>query len=148
LPVALAMSSLLFASAFAQVGATRPAASKVTADVGDVAEMSRAEAAAIERAVGRWEDGAERQKLREAGTALAKNVSAAQASLAAASETMEALIQSVDQSGVAPKLARIEDAVKEAGDRIRARWQQQQAALDRERVRREREAAERARSRP
>jgi hypothetical protein len=50
------------------------------------------------------------------------------------------------QAAVLEKMTRIEAEVKEAGDRLRARWQREQALRDREREQREREAAERART--
>ena len=51
----------------------------------------------------------------------------------------------VKPSDVLEKATRIEAAVREAGERLRARWQLEQAARERERQQREREAAERAR---
>jgi hypothetical protein len=44
------------------------------------------------------------------------------------------------------KAARIDTTVTEAGDRLRARWQLEQAARERETKQREREAGERART--
>jgi hypothetical protein len=52
-------------------------------------------------------------------------------------------IQASDQLEMA---TRIEAAVNEAGDRLRARWQNEQAARERDAKQREREAAERARN--
>jgi len=51
----------------------------------------------------------------------------------------------VNPSDALEKATRIEAAVTEAGDRLRARWQLEQAARERETKQREREAAERAR---
>ena len=51
----------------------------------------------------------------------------------------------VEQSDVFDKAARVAAAASEAGERLRARWQREQAARDRGREQREREAAERAR---
>jgi hypothetical protein len=53
---------------------------------------------------------------------------------------------SVTSLNALEKATRIEAAMTEAGDRLRARWQLEQAAREREAKQREREAAERARS--
>ena len=52
----------------------------------------------------------------------------------------------VTSSDALEKATRIDAAMTEAGDRLRARWQIEQAARERETKQREREAAERARS--
>jgi hypothetical protein len=87
-------------------------------------------------------EGAERKKLREAMAMLQKNRERTSANLAraAAATTMH-----VEASDVLEKMARIEAAESEAGERLRARWQREQAAREREREQREREAAARAR---
>jgi hypothetical protein len=87
-------------------------------------------------------EGAERKKLREAMAMLQKNLERTSANLAraAAATTMH-----VEASDVLEKMARIEAAESEAGERLRARWQREQAAREREREQREREAAARAR---
>ena len=87
-------------------------------------------------------EGAERKKLREAMATAQKNLERANASLTKAART--------DVGGRAAealdKAARIDAVVTEAGARLRARWQLEQAARERETKQREREAGERARS--
>ena len=72
-----------------------------------------------------------------------KHLERSSADLARATEVAEAM--RLQQSGALEKVARIEAETAEAGDRLRARWQREQAAREREREQREREAAERAR---
>jgi hypothetical protein len=88
-------------------------------------------------------EGAERRKLREALAILEKHLERSNADLAQATEAAETM--RLQQSGTLEKVARIEAETAEAGDRLRARWQREQAAREREREQREREAAERAR---
>jgi hypothetical protein len=87
-------------------------------------------------------EGAERKKLREALAISQKNLERANASLANAAKATEG----VAPSDVLEKAAQIEATVNEAAERLRARWQLEQAAREREAKQREREAAERARS--
>ena len=88
-----------------------------------------------------WDaEGAERRKLRESIAALRKSLERANADLATAIEVAETTTMRVPQSGVLEQVARIE-----AGEKERARWLREQAALDRERQQRERGAAERER---
>ena len=92
---------------------------------------------------GDWSaEGAERKKLREAMAAAQKNLERANASLTKAARTDA----SQSPSEVLEKAARIDATVTEAGNRLRARWQNEQAARERETKQREREAGERARS--
>jgi hypothetical protein len=86
-------------------------------------------------------EGAERKKHREAMATVQKNFERASANLTKAAKAAGG----VESSDVVEKAARIEAAVTEAGDRLRARWQLEQAARERETKQREREAAERAR---
>jgi hypothetical protein len=71
-----------------------------------------------------------------------KNLERANASLTKAARTDA----SQSPSEVLEKAARIDATVTEAGNRLRARWQNEQAARERETKQREREAGERARS--
>jgi hypothetical protein len=87
-------------------------------------------------------EGVERKKLREAMAAAQKNLERANASLTKAARTDAGR----SASGVLEKAARIDATVTEAGDRLRARWQLEQAARERETKQREREAGERARN--
>jgi hypothetical protein len=90
-------------------------------------------------------DGAERRRLRESPATLQKNFERANANVVRATERAEAMAGR-GQAAVVERVARLEAEVKEAGDRLRARWQREQALRDRERDQREREAAERART--
>lgn len=90
-------------------------------------------------------DGAERRKLRESMATLQKNLEQVKLNLASAIEALEATAARVPESGVLEKLGRIEAAVSEVGERLRARWQREHLAREREREQREREAGERAR---
>ena len=93
--------------------------------------------------IGDWgAEGAERKKLREAMATAQKNLERANASLTKAARTAEGR----SASEVLEKAARIDVTVTEAGDRLRARWQLEQAARERETRQREREAGERART--
>jgi hypothetical protein len=88
-------------------------------------------------------EGAERRKLREALAISEKNLDRSNADLALATEVAEAM--RLQQADALEKVARIEAETAAAGDRLKARWQREQAAREREREQREREAAERAR---
>ena len=79
--------------------------------------------------------------MRDATAATQKNIERVNASLTRAAKSVASL-QASDSLETA---ARIEAAVNEAGNRLRARWQLEQAAREREAKQREREAAERAR---
>ena len=86
-------------------------------------------------------EGAERKKLREAMATVQKNFERANANLTKAAKATAGL----KPSDVLEKAAAIEAMVTEAGERLRARWQLEQATRERETKQREREAAERAR---
>ena len=90
-------------------------------------------------------DGTERKKLRESMATLQKNLERVRRNLEAASEALDATTARVAESGVLAKLDRIEPAMGEARERVRARWELEHLARAREREQREREAAERAR---
>lgn len=90
-------------------------------------------------------EGSERRKLRESMASLQKNLGRANADLAMAVEAAETTAMRVSQSGLLEKATGIEAGAKEAGDRLRAIWQQEQAARERDRQQRERAAAERER---
>jgi len=95
---------------------------------------------------GEWEaDGAERKKLRDAITALQKNLALIRTSLATAAEAAEAMKTPVPAWGVLEKAARIEAVASEARERLSARWERERILREREREQREREAGERAR---
>ena len=86
-------------------------------------------------------EGGERKKNREAMATTQRNLERANANLTKAAKEMAR----PDPSSALETAARIEAAVTEAGDRLRARWQLEQAARERETAQREREAAARAR---
>jgi hypothetical protein len=90
-------------------------------------------------------DGAERQKLREAITAMQKSLALVNTSLGMVAEAAEAMKTGVPQSGVLEKVARIEAEASETRERLSARWERERAMREREREQREREAGERAR---
>jgi hypothetical protein len=124
---------------------------KVLADVADkaandpsaMADLSRESSKYLDAALSDWgADSTERKRLREAMAASEKNIQSINANLTRAARAT-ATVQAAD---ALEKAARIEAAVNEAGDRLRARWQLEQAAREREAKQREREAAERARS--
>jgi hypothetical protein len=106
------------------------------------ADLSREQSKYLDTATSDWgAEGAERKRLREATVATQKNIERVNASLTRAAKSAASL----HASDAVEKAARIEAAVNEAGDRLRARWQLEQAARERETNQREREAAERAR---
>jgi hypothetical protein len=86
-------------------------------------------------------EGGERKKQREAVGTVQKNFERASASQKKAATTPAPVMP----PDVLDQTAQIEAAVTEAGDRLRARWQLQQATRERESKEREREAGERAR---
>jgi hypothetical protein len=120
------------------------AAEKASAEgAAALTDLSREQGEYLAVIGGDWgAEGAERKKLREAMATAQKNLERANASLAKAART--------DAGRSAPevleKAARIDATVTEAGDRLRARWQNEQAARERETKQREREAGERARN--
>ena len=120
------------------------AAQKASGDARALADLSREQGEYLDAVTNEWgAEGAERKKLREAvATVQKKNLERANANLSRAAKATTAAAQPSD---VLEKAARIEAAMTEAGDRLRARWQLEQAARERETKQREREAAERAR---
>jgi hypothetical protein len=90
---------------------------------------------------GDWRaDGAERRQVRESLATLQRNLERANASLSRSIELAESTTTGLSQSGVLQRLARLEHEQK-----VRAQWQNDQAARDRERQQRERAASERER---
>jgi len=119
------------------------AADKAAGDPKALADLSRDQAKYLEAATSDWgAEGAERKRLRDSTAATQKNMERINASLTRATRSTAG----VTSSDSLEKAARIEAAMTEAGDRLRARWQNEQAAREREAKQREREAAERARS--
>lgn len=112
---------------------------------GALAGLYSAQDEYLAHAMGEWESGAERKKLQTAISLLQRNLERTQAHLAKASEAGEEISMQLGQSGVLDKVAQIETAAKEAGERLSARWELERAARERERQQREREAGERAR---
>jgi hypothetical protein len=118
------------------------AAEKASGDASVRADLYRDQGEYLDVVTRDWgAEGAERKKHREAMATVQKNFERASANLTKAGKAAEG----VQPSDVVEKAARIEAAVTEAGDRLRARWQLEQAARERETKQREREAAERAR---
>ena len=113
---------------------------------GALAGLYSAQDEYLAHAIGEWESGAERKKLQTAISLLQRNLERTQAHLTKASEAGEEISMQLGQSGVPDKVAQIETAAKEAGERLSARWELERAARERERQQREREAGERARS--
>ena len=120
------------------------AAEKAAAqDAAALTDLSREQGEYLAVIGGEWGgEGAERKKLREAMATAQKNLERANVNLTKAART--------DAGGypaqALEKAARIDSMVTEAGNRLRARWQLEQAARERETQQREREAGERARS--
>ena len=123
----------------------------------DAAEMGPGEASAlagVSRRQGKQLDavdrawgaaGTERRKLREVLAVLQKDLERANADLAQATAVADATVAQVAESGVIEAVARIEAEAAEAGDRLRARWQREYDARERERLHREHAAGERER---
>jgi hypothetical protein len=117
------------------------AADKAANDPNAMADLSKESSKYLDAALSDWgAGGAERRRLREAMAASQKNIEGIEANLTRAAKA------TVPSSDALEKAARIEAAVNEAGERLRARWQLEQAAREREAKQREREAAERTRS--
>jgi len=118
-------------------------AEKASGDAQALADLSREQGEYLDVVTSEWgAEGAERKKLREAMATAQKNFERTNMNLSKAAKTPAAR---VNPSDALEKATRIEAAVTEAGDRLRARWQLEQAARERETKQREREAAERAR---
>jgi hypothetical protein len=119
------------------------AADRASGDASALPDLYREQSEYLNVVTSEWgAEGAERKKLREALAISQKNLERANASLANAAKATEG----VAPSDVLEKAAQIEAMVNEAAERLRARWQLEQAAREREAKQREREAAERARS--
>jgi hypothetical protein len=107
-----------------------------------LADLSREQGEYVDVVKNAWgSEGAERRKLREALATVQKSFERANANLTNAAKATAGL----KPSDVLEKAAAIEAMVTEAGERLRARWQLEQATRERETRQREREAAERAR---
>jgi hypothetical protein len=123
------------------------AAERASSDLGGVGELSAAHAVHVEIELKEWGgDGPARKRLRESTARLVRNLERASASLSGSVDVAVATADRIPESGAAEQIARLEAGVKDAGDRIRTKWLNQQAALERERVERQRAAAERERS--
>jgi hypothetical protein len=119
------------------------AADRASGDASALPDLYREQSEYLTVVTSEWgAEGAERKKLREALAGSQKNLERANASLANATKATEGVVP----SDVLEKAAQIEATVNEAAERLRARWQLEQAAREREAKQREREAAERARS--
>jgi len=120
------------------------AAEKASGDAKALPDLSREQGEYLDVVTNEWgAQGAERKKLRDAMAAVQKNLERANANLTKAAKA--ATSSGANSSDVLEKATRIDAAVTEAGDRLRARWQLEQATREREAKQREREAAERAR---
>ena len=120
------------------------AAEKASDDAKALPDLSREQGEYLDVVTNEWgAQGAERKKLRDAMAAVQKNLERANANLTKAAKA--ATPSGANSSDVLEKATRIDAAVTEAGDRLRARWQLEQATREREAKQREREAAERAR---
>jgi len=118
------------------------AADKASGDTNSLADLSRDQGEYLDSVRSDWSaDGADRKKFRDAMSAVQKNLERANANLNKASKAPAGL----SAAEAMDRAARIDATVTEAGDRLRARWQLEQAARERETKQREREAAERAR---
>jgi hypothetical protein len=119
------------------------AAEKASGDARALTDLSREQGEYLDVVTSEWgAEGAERKKLREAMATAQKNLERVNANLARAAKATTA---GEKPSDLLEKTARIEAAVSEASERLKARWQLDQAARERESKQREREAAERAR---
>jgi hypothetical protein len=118
------------------------AAEKASDDPKAPADLSREQGEYLDVVQNEWgAEGTERKKLRDSMATVQKNFERVNANLTKAAKATEGL----KPSDVLEKAAAIEAMVTEAGERLKARWQLEQAARERETKQREREAAERAR---
>jgi len=118
------------------------AADRASGDARALADLYREQSAYLDAVTSEWgAERAERKKLREAVAISQKNFERAHAGLANAAQSAAG----VTPSDVLEAAGQIEAAVNEAAERLRARWQLEQAARERDTKQREREAAERAR---
>jgi hypothetical protein len=121
-------------------------AEKASGDAKALDDLYKGQSEHLDTITSEWESsGAERTKLRDAITALQKNLALAIANLAMAAEAAAAMKMAVQQSGVLERIARIETTASEARERLSARWERERILREREREQREREAGERAR---
>lgn len=119
------------------------AAEKASGDARALPDLSREQGEYLDVVTSEWgAEGAERKKLREALATAQKNLERVNANLA---RTAKATTAGAKPSDLLEKTARIEALVNEASQRLKARWQLEQSARERETKQREREAAERAR---
>jgi hypothetical protein len=114
-------------------------------DAGTMAALYRAQAEYVDNATADWADGPERSKLQETAAQLQKSLEAVQSILVESAESAAAMTARLPQSRVLEKVAQVETATREAGERLSARWERERQAREREREQREREAGERAR---
>jgi hypothetical protein len=110
-----------------------------------MAEVYGAQTEYVNNATAEWADGPERRKLQDSAAQLQTNMETVKSNLTQTTEAAEATTTRLPQSRVLEKVAQVETAAKEAGERLSARWERERAAREREREQREREAAERAR---
>jgi len=121
-------------------------AEKASGDAKALDDLYKGQSEHLDTITSEWESGgAERTKLRDAITALQKNLALAIENLAMAAEAAAAMKMAVQQSGVLEQIARIEATASEARERLSARWERERILREREREQREREAGERAR---
>ena len=119
------------------------AAEKASGDPRALSDLSREQSKYLDAATSDWgADGPERKRLRDNTAAAQKGLERVNGSVTRATKAIE----SVRAAEALEKATRIESSVNEAADRLRARWQLEQAARERETKQREREAAERVRS--
>lgn len=119
------------------------AAEKASGDAKALNDLSTEQSKYLDAATSDWgADGPERKRLRDNAAAAQKNLERVSADLARAAKALE----SARSTEAFEKAAQIEASVNEAADRLRAKWQLDQAARERDAKQREREAAERARS--
>lgn len=118
------------------------AADKVSGDPKALPDLTRDQGEYLDVVRGDWgPDGPERKKHRDATAAVQKNLERANANLTKAAKAPAA----VSTPEALDKATQVEATLVEAGERVKARWQLEQAARERETKQRERDAAERAR---
>lgn len=119
------------------------ATERAPGDASALADLYKEQSEYVNAVASEWgAEGVERKKLRDAMAISQKNFERANANLANAARAMAG----APPSDVLEKAGQIDAAVNEASERLRARWQLEQAARDRDAKQREREAGERARS--
>jgi len=111
-----------------------------------LARVSQEQAAQLEALLREWgATGPERRKVREALVAMRQSMGRAQAGLAEAIAAAAAAEAQVAESGLDEAVTRSEAEADAAADRLRARWQREYDARERDRLQRERAASERER---